>query len=183
MKDVSCNTICDLIPLVRDGVASKDSINMVFKHMEHCEICRKEFETFKSTDLKSLSAGDENIINTIRRNILITQVIILMLGAIIGVALTGSMGQFYNFIIMPILGALSIRALKDRWYIAFISVFVLSYIGQVLYFIITNQFSWGVLYGSMFYGVVYIVLMTLGVIIFKLLKFALGGEENNREEV
>ncbi|NLJ78730.1 MAG: hypothetical protein GX329_05145 [Tissierellia bacterium] len=182
MKEVSCDIICDLIPLVRDGVANRDSVDMVMGHIEDCEACRQEFDALNPMELDGLSIEDENIIASIKRNIFITQMAVLILGAIIGVALTGSMGQFYNFIIMPILGGLSIKVLRGRWHIGFIAVFVLSYVGQVLYFIITNQFTWGVLYGSAIYGMFYISLMALGVVIFGLLRFAFGGEGDKNEE-
>lgn len=182
MKKISCNIICDLIPLVKDRVASRESEDMVKDHIEDCEACREEFETFESIDLADLSLEDEKIIHSIKRNVFITQMTILILGAIIGVALTGSMGQFYNFIIMPIMGGISLIALKDRWYMGFIGVFVLSYLGQIIYFMVTDEFSWEILYGAMFYGIIYISLMALGMIIFILIRFAFGKGSDRYEK-
>lgn len=182
MKPISCNIICDLIPLVKDGVASKESEEMVLDHIENCEFCRKQFKSSESLEFEDSTLEDKKIIYSIKRNIFITQMTILVVGAIVGVAITGTMGQFYNFIIMPVLGALSLLVLKDRWHLGFIAVFVLSYIGQIIYFLLDTGFSWGILYGASIYGMIYICLMALGVVILELLRFAFGRENEDEKE-
>lgn len=185
LKDIACNIICDLIPLVKDHVASKESEEMVMDHIEDCQSCHKEFQRFESyetMDSMDSTVEDKRILSSIRRNIFISQMTILTLGAIVGVAITGTMGQFYNFIIMPILGALSLIVLKDRWHLGFVAVFVLSYIGQIIYFLLESEFHWAMLYGASIYGFIYISLMALGIVIFKLLKFAFGRGSGGHEE-
>ena len=48
MSEVTCNTIRDILPLYVDGVVSDDTRNMVTKHLEDCEECRKKYEAMKS---------------------------------------------------------------------------------------------------------------------------------------
>ena len=48
MSEVTCNTIKDILPLYVDGVVSDDTRNMVAKHLEHCEECKKKYEAMKS---------------------------------------------------------------------------------------------------------------------------------------
>ena len=44
---ISCDVILDLIPLVKDGVASDDSSTIVKEHIKNCESCRAEFDIFR----------------------------------------------------------------------------------------------------------------------------------------
>ena len=122
--NIPCNVILDLIPLVKDGVASSDSTMIVEEHIKGCENCKAEFEAFKTVNVEQPMLKDEKILFAIKRSIFITQLVVLIVGAIIGVAMTNSMGMFYNFIIMPVVGGISFVALKKKWYVAPISIFV-----------------------------------------------------------
>lgn len=174
--NISCNVIFDLIPLVKDGVASDDSTIIVNEHIKSCESCRAEFETFESTLIEQPSIKDEKIIFAIKRSIFITQLIILMAGAIIGVALSDSMGMFYNFIIMPIIGGVSLVAFKRKWYLAPLAIFTLTYLWQTITGIVSGGFEWNALYRGLYYSIIYTILVGLGVIIAVLLKFAFKKE-------
>lgn len=48
MSEISCNTIKDILPLYVDEVVSDDTRNIVSKHLEYCENCRKKYESMKS---------------------------------------------------------------------------------------------------------------------------------------
>lgn len=174
--NISCNIILDLIPLVKDGVASDDSIIAVNEHIKSCESCKAEFETFESIKLEQPSIKDEKIIFAIKRSIFITQFIILTGGAVIGVALSNSMDMFYNLIIMPIIGGVSLVVFRRKWYLAPLSVFVLTCIWQTIIGIVSGGFNWSALYMGLYYGVIYTVLVCLGLVISVLLKFAFKKE-------
>jgi len=177
LKNISCDIILDLIPLVKDGVASEDSQKIVNDHIKSCSNCKVEFESFEDIYSEQKSINDKKIIYNIKKNIFITQILILAIGAITGIALTNSMAMFYNFIIMPVIGGISFIVLKRRWYITPISVFILSYLWQTIAWTIESGFDWTILYGSLFYSIIYTSLIALGVIIAKLLKFAFGKGE------
>ena len=45
---IPCGTILDLIPLVKDGVASKESVQLVQDHIQTCDRCRIDYEAFEN---------------------------------------------------------------------------------------------------------------------------------------
>ncbi len=124
--NISCNIILDLIPLVKDGVASDDSVAVVNEHIKNCKTCKSEYESFENINIDQSSIRDEKIILAIKRSVFITQLIILIAGAFIGVALSNSMNMFYNFLIMPIIGSISLIAFKKKWYWSPIAIFILT---------------------------------------------------------
>ena len=174
--NVSCDVVLDLIPLVKDGVASEDSTTIVKEHIESCKSCKAEFETFESINIEQPSLKDKNIIFAIKRSIFITQLVILVVGAIIGVAITNSMNMFYNFIIMPIIGGVSLIAFKRKWYLAPLGIFILTYLWETTKIIGSGEFEWIFLYAGLYFSIIYSILVVLGVIIAMLLKFALKKE-------
>jgi len=170
--NISCDVILDLIPLVKDGVASNDSIILVIEHINSCENCKAEFEIFDNIKIDQQPIKDEKIIFAIKRSIFMTQIIILIAGAIVGVAISNSMGMFYNFIIMPIIGGVSLIVFKRKWYMAPLAIFILAYSWQTIMGIAVDGFSWVGLSVGLYYSITYTVLVILGVVIAILLKFA-----------
>jgi len=47
MNKISCDICGDLVPLVKDGIASEDSCNAVIKHTNECEACNLLFNEFE----------------------------------------------------------------------------------------------------------------------------------------
>lgn len=170
MLNVSCNVILDLIPLVKDGVASDDSTIIVNDHIKTCTSCKSEFETLYAINTLQSSIKDKKIVSAMKRSIFVTQIIILMVGGVLGVALSNSMGMFYNFIIMPIIGGVAVVALKRKWYVTPIVIFIISYLWTTISEIVPNGFEWIFLYSGLYYGTIYTVLVLLGVLIAMLLK-------------
>lgn len=169
---VSCDVILDLIPLVKDGVASDESCRIVNEHIKSCKKCKAEFETFESINLQELNLKDEKIIFSIKRSVFITQIAILIIGAILGVALSDSASMFYNFMIMPLIGGISLFALKEKWYLTPIAIFILTYLRQIAIHVFSDGFCWDMLYDGLYYSIIYIILVGLGVIIARLFIFA-----------
>ncbi|HAE91817.1 MAG TPA: hypothetical protein DCG60_04110, partial [Tissierella sp.] len=94
MKNISCNIILDLIPLVKDGVASDDSAKIVNEHIKSCNSCKEEFEAFEDIYSERKSINDKKIIYNIKKNIFITQIFILVIGTVTGISLTNSIAMF-----------------------------------------------------------------------------------------
>ena len=86
---------------------------------------------FESNRIEQSSISDQKIISAIKRSIFITQLAILTIGALIGTALTNSMGMFYNFIIM-LIGGVALLVFKRKWYYAPIAVFSFPICGKPL---------------------------------------------------
>lgn len=170
--NITCDVILDLIPLVKDGVASQDSTDLVNEHIKNCQGCMAEFESFESIVIEKASIRDERIIFDIKRSIFITQLVILITGTIVGVALSNSMNMFYNLIIMPVIGAISFITFKRKCYFAVISVFALSYIWHSITELISGATLWITLYSGLFFSSIYAFLAAIGILIAILLKFA-----------
>lgn len=169
---VTCDVILDLIPLVKDGVASEDSTNLVQQHIQECQSCQEEYDLFEIPSVTEPSLKDEKIISAIKRSIFATQLSILFIGAIFGIMLTNSMEMFYNFLIMPIIGAISFFIFKRKAYLALIAIFFLSFTWQLASKMILGELAPVAFTSSFTYSIIYTILVGLGVVIAFLLKFA-----------
>lgn len=175
---VSCDIITDLIPLVKDKIASGDSQAAVLKHVETCDSCRAELEMFPELPASSRDIDDKKLISNLKRNIFMTQITVLLIGAVVGIALTDTMGMFYNLLIMPLIGAISYFFLKRKWFYLPIVIFVASYTVSTIGLFIQEGFRWEFFYnGYIYLSLIYAGLVILGVIIAVLLKFAFRKEE------
>lgn len=174
-----CSVILDLIPLVKDGVASEESENIVKEHIKICDSCKNEFEMSGSVDIQQQFIRDAKVLSAIKRSIFITQIAVLVVGTVIGIGLTGTMGMFYNFMIMPVIGIISFIALKRKSYITLISIFVLTYLWQVITIMIETrgETSWWILQAGLIYSLIYTGLVALGIVIAMLLGFAFRKED------
>jgi hypothetical protein len=83
--NISCHVVLDLIPLVKDHIASEDSINLVSEHLESCQSCKYEFES----PCLSVTAefDDKRVVSSIKKKLFIASSLLLLLGAFIGMAL------------------------------------------------------------------------------------------------
>lgn len=173
---LKCEVIEDLIPLVKDGVASRESERLVMEHIQTCENCRKEYEsTNTSTNSQKNGLKDEFIVKKIKQRVFLLQSTVLVAGAILGGALTGTMGMFYNILIMPILGVLCYFALKQSWYLGVSGIFILSYLYQIVKESIVEGFKLEWLMGAALYSGIYLAFILAGVIIGGLLHYAIKG--------
>ncbi len=179
--NINCNVILDLIPLVKDGVASKESAYLVNEHVEHCAACKIELDAFENIKIEPLNLKDTKIIFDIKRSVYISQIVILALGAVLGIALSSSMGMFYNFIIMPIIGGISLIVFKKRWVLAALGIFIVTYLWQTILVMAEDGFSLTGLTVGLYYSVVYAILVVLGAVIAGLLKFAFEKGEDHEK--
>jgi len=176
MLKISCYIIRDLIPLVKDGVASDDSTIIVKNHIKICESCKSEFDTLEDMNPLQSTLKDKKIIFAMKRSIFVTQIVFLVSGGILGIALSNSMGMFYNFLIMPIIGGVSVVTFKSKWYLTPIVIFVLSFLWQTIAQILSDGYELIFLYNGLYYSVIYTVLVLVGVVIAKLLKITFKKE-------
>lgn len=100
--NLSCNVVLDLIPLVKDHVASEDSMKLVTDHLENCESCRLEFENYTlpmQTDI-----NDKKVVAAIKKKLLFITSALLLTGASIGMALNNSVSSGFVPVIFIVLG-------------------------------------------------------------------------------
>ncbi len=172
MNNISCDVCLDLIPLVKDGAASKDSITLVEDHIKSCEKCKSCY-----TCQPEYTINDKKNIKSIKKTIYFFSIVILIAGCLLGSALSNSINVFYNFMIMPSLGVLSYIILNKKSFIFPPCIFFLSYIWNMAESIISyKDFNLSYLTSPLFYSIIYLVLSALGIIIAMLLKFAFRKE-------
>ncbi|MDF2943814.1 MAG: hypothetical protein K0S01_2672 [Herbinix sp.] len=83
--NTSCDVIMDLIPLVKDNVASEDSKKLVMEHSKDCESCKQVLE---SDSLPSqIELNDKKVITSIKKKLFFAMSVLLLIGGVIGMAL------------------------------------------------------------------------------------------------
>lgn len=177
MSKKDCNICMDLMPLVKDGVASRESLDFVNKHIENCQDCK---DLFNCQEGLEENLDQDLVLNRLKRNIRNTGLVVLILGSLLGAGLSNSMGMFYNFLIMPILGGIGYMVFGKKNYRLYILIFTISYSFQLIQSLIEGRE--GLIYNftePIFLSVVYLVFAFIGEVIFKLLKFAFSKEEKN----
>lgn len=122
MNDITCDVCRDLMPLVKDGIASADSRLAVERHLESCPSCRARFET-------PLPADGEKAFAALWNRLRLFAALVMMLCIFVGMDLTGGQGLFYNSLLMPFIGALGF--LVFRWKAAYNIPLLLLAVGLV----------------------------------------------------
>ncbi|PYF08374.1 zf-HC2 domain-containing protein [Ureibacillus chungkukjangi] len=85
MKEIKCTIIQDILPLYIDGVVSQDTTEMVDKHLQDCENCRKEYESMKQ-ELYIPVENKESLLKAIKKKWRNKKFMIAM-GSILGTAI------------------------------------------------------------------------------------------------
>ncbi|HHV12509.1 MAG TPA: zf-HC2 domain-containing protein [Clostridiales bacterium] len=179
MNKISCDTCLDLIPLVKDGVASADSENLVLGHIQECDACREIYNGEKEI----YGAMDDSIVaKKIRRNLWFFVITIILFGISVGIMITDSMNMFYNALIMPAIGGFGYLFLRKKAYYAPLAVFLFS----VTWNLITNIADgflrsygtvWELAYVTLFMSGVYTLFSVIGLIITWSLCYAFKKED------
>ena len=167
-QDVPCGVCLDLIPLVRDGVASEESIQLVLDHTAVCPSCREALgEEFRQ------EVDDSKVLASIRRKLAHMGMMLLAAGIILGVVITESSAMFHNFLLMPAAGAMGYLLLKKCWRLVPAGVGLLTYLWQVGS-ALGQGAGWGanLLVPPLFFAVIYMALTALGALIAALFTFA-----------
>jgi len=104
MSKITCEICKDLMPLVKDGIASEDSRLAVEEHIKECEICRALYDGSMSEP--SGNPDLERELGKLQKRLQIFSAMLLMFGVFFGLSLTASQEMFYNSLIMPVIGTL-----------------------------------------------------------------------------
>lgn len=177
MNKISCDICLDLIPLVEDNIASEDSRIAVMEHIKSCESCR---DYYSGNNFKTPEMDDKRIVRKIKKQLYFSAIIIIVLGAILGMALTDGIGMFYNIIIMPTIGVIGYFALSKKAYYVPLGLFAFIYIWLFIKLIVEGFFTYGSFLAAMlnpaYWALIYSGLCALGIIIGFLLKIAFRKE-------
>lgn len=180
-SNISCDVCMDLIPLVKDHVASDDSVKLVYDHIQVCEDCKRIFHEDQTDETVNYQLVDQKIIFKVKRSLFLMGMALLVCGTILGVFLSNTQGMFYNFILMPVIGCLSYLILKKKWIYGPFGVFLASYSWILLQMIfegnILEEGGLLILSAPLILTGIYTILTLIGAVIGALLKFALRKEE------
>lgn len=83
--NTSCDVILDLIPLVKDNVASEDSTKLVLAHLKNCENCKLEFQNYALP--MGSEINDKRVVSAIKKKLFLAMSSLLLIGSFIGMAL------------------------------------------------------------------------------------------------
>lgn len=102
MNEISCNVCQDLLPLVRDGIASEDSREAVEKHTASCAACA----ALAGDGTTAPPAADtERAFRKLRRHARLLAALGLLFCVFFSVEMTATENMFYNVVLMPFIGA------------------------------------------------------------------------------
>lgn len=98
---VSCDVISDLIPLVKDNVASEDSIRLVSEHLMSCEKCKLEFESY--TFPIRTEFDDRRVVSSIKKKLVFGVSALLLIGGTIGMVLSNNTSSNFLAVLIAVL--------------------------------------------------------------------------------
>lgn len=92
MSEITCSIIQDLLPIYKEEIVSEDTRQLVEKHLETCELCRKELEMMDTeiddTRYAPTEKEEEKIIRSFRRKICKKQMIIAVISMLIAMTVS-----------------------------------------------------------------------------------------------
>lgn len=174
MYKISCDMCKDLLPLVKDGIASKDSCLAVEEHVKECEECKKLYK-MDTEENPSIIPDLELELGKLKRKLQIFSVVLMMFGVFFGLSLTASEEMFYNSLIMPVIGALGYVIF--RWK-AIYQIPVLLLVMQLLInsFGMVRGMEIMPIMGVVTWVAIYTIFVEIGVLVAGLLHFAFRKE-------
>ena len=178
MSKITCDICLDLLPLVRDEVASNDSKNAVLEHILTCEECRVLY-----TENELPAIDPEKITSKIKKKLFYFSLSLIVLGVVLGASIGAGQFMFYNIILMPVIGAIAYCTLKGKCYYSLIFVFATVYLrwlfdsfGYALHGELLNAFI-----APLWWALIYTGLSAFGVIIAFLFHFGFRKERRHEK--
>lgn len=170
MSKITCDMCKDLMPLVKDGIASKDSRMAVLDHINECENCKKVYESAHA-ELSEINPDLDLELGKLKRRLQIFSVMLLMFGVFFGLSLTASEEMFYNSLIMPVIGALGY--VLFRWKAVYqVPVLLLVMMLIINFFGMARGMEIMPVMGVVTWVGIYTIFVELGVLVAGLLHFA-----------
>lgn len=171
--NLPCNVILDLIPLVKDNVASEETNKLVKNHIQSCENCKEILNSFSLENQKEKEINDKKIIKKIKKHSFIIGTSLLILGVTISSLFTFSFLVFYNFYIIPIIGIICYSFFKNKSIYFSYGLLVISYVMILIQSLIDiEKFSYEIFIVPIPYCLIYIILFFAGVLISLLIHYA-----------
>lgn len=177
-NEITCDICRDLLPLVKDSVASADSEAAVLRHTQGCPECAKLFggEPLAAAE----PPASPKALLRVKRWLMWIYAALMLLGIYFGLSLTAGYDPFYNCLIMPIAGVFGYMAFRWRAvYLLPAVLVVVSFIGNALGFITVDGVQHMDVMELIMWIVIYLLFALAGMIIALLLHFAFGKTNSN----
>lgn len=174
MDKIPCEIIRDLIPLVADHAASKESEKLVQEHIAECGSCRALLQYEPQPEAVPVVA---RTLKKLRRRLFWTVCAVLVIGIVSGAAMMDHYTMFYNFILFPAVGASAYFLLKKWCWVAPAATFTAVFLR---YLFAPGKINWtdGAINGIL-YGIICALFIGIGLLIGFLLHFAFKKERNS----
>lgn len=176
---ITCDVCRDLLPLVKDGVASADSEEAVRQHIGGCAECEMLFDG-KLVPAIEPSESPKALLK-VKRWLSWLYTALMLLGIYFGLSLTAGDDLFFNCLIMPVAGVLGYLVFKWK------ALFAVPFIMFVTY-LLTNVI--GAFGGTMVelgellsWTFIYSIFTWAGTVIAMLLHFAFGKKSFGKEKL
>jgi len=125
LNNIDCKVIQDLIPLVKDDIASEESKLLVLEHCEKCSVCKLDKEDLHMENRVQIE-NDNNIIKNIKKQIVFSKTLFIGIGILLASMVWGVIlvnpGLAYVLLtflfVMPITSFVItlILSIKDLWW-------------------------------------------------------------------
>ncbi len=138
-NDKNCCDICrDLIPLVRDNVASENSRKFVLTHIESCNECREEYDCYSAIPTDTVDElSDRKIIKKAKVYIWLGAAALLLLGLLLGIDISVTGAQLVFMVPVAAFSILSVvRSKRSITRMCWVLGAVIGFIGS--YFLWSN---------------------------------------------
>ena len=163
MKD-ECQIVQDLLPLVKDDVASEASIVFVQEHCRHFEECKKMLAQ------ENINVNSQSIKNKLVKRLRIMMVGVICLMILFACSFSATQYQFHNFLLLPIIGALGYWLLKRYVFLLYLMIPIM----HLLLEMIDASYQEALLP----YTLIYWFFMSIGILIYAGYAYALRRENS-----
>ena len=174
MNKITCDMCKDLMPLVKDGIASTDSCLAVKEHIKECDECKTLYEK-DAAEASELNMDLELELGKVKRKLQTFSTVLMMFGVFFGLSLTASSEMFYNSLVMPVIGALGYvifrwRAVYQVPLLLLVMQFLINVLGMA------RGMEYMPVMGVVMWVGIYTIFVELGVLVAGLLHFAFRKE-------
>ncbi|MEG2595597.1 MAG: zf-HC2 domain-containing protein [Ruthenibacterium sp.] len=174
-SSLPCAVCRDLIPLVRDGVASEESSQIVHQHIAVCDDCKH----FMSGAQTCAEPDDTRVIGRMKRKISLWLVGVVTCSLVFGVALTFSTHSLLAILVFPLCCGIA------YWFDSFVWKLVPPIACAILFIIVIFQHGYGTpirqFMGALRSGIFVGILCAVGALAAALLKYGFSKGEKNDE--
>lgn len=176
MTKIPCGLCRDLIPLVKDGVASPESEAAVLDHIKTCAECHALYDG----DLAPMP-DDAKILKRLHRSASLWALALLAGGVLLGAGISNTSAVFYNTLLLPAIGAVGVLLLRRR--VLWLALF--TFLATALWQLAANisqalsaqqPITPDILLSGLLLALIYLLFLFAGIAIAALLRYALTKE-------